>query len=40
MDLAFTDEQEMLREAVRGLCNDAVASVRLMEDDPKGLSSM
>jgi alkylation response protein AidB-like acyl-CoA dehydrogenase len=36
MDLTFTDEQDMLREAVRGLCNDAVESVRLMEDDPKG----
>ena len=36
MDLAFTDEQEMLREAVRGLCADAADSVRAMENDPKG----
>ena len=36
MDLTFTDEQDMLREAVRGLCAGAVESVRLMEDDPKG----
>ena len=36
MDLAFTDEQEMLRQAVRGLCTDALESVRLLEDDPKG----
>ena len=37
MDLTFTDEQDMLREAVRGLCNDAVASVRLMEGRSEGL---
>ena len=36
MDLAFTDEQDMLREAVRGLCADAADSVRAMENDPKG----
>ena len=36
MDLAFTDEQDMLREAVRGLCADAVDSVRAMENHPKG----
>ena len=36
MDLAFTDEQEMLREAVRGLCDDAADTVRALEDDPVG----
>jgi alkylation response protein AidB-like acyl-CoA dehydrogenase len=36
VDLAFTDEQDMLRDAVRGLCTDAADSVRSMEDDPKG----
>ena len=36
MDLAFTEEQDMLRDAVRGLCADAADSVRALEDDPKG----
>ncbi len=36
MDLAFTEEQEMLRNAVRSLCADAADSVRALEDDPKG----
>ncbi len=38
MDLDFTDEQEMLREMVRGVCADLAspAVVREMEDDPKG----
>ena len=36
MDLAFTDEQDMLRSAVRGLCADSTDSVRALENDPKG----
>ena len=38
MELDFTEEQEMLREMVRGVCNDLapVAVVRAMEDDPTG----
>jgi alkylation response protein AidB-like acyl-CoA dehydrogenase len=38
MDLDFTEEQEMLREMVRGLCNDVagLTVVREMEDDPIG----
>ena len=36
MDLSFTDEQDMLREAVRGLCADAADSVRALENDPVG----
>ena len=36
MDLAFTDEQDMLRSAVRGLCADAADSGRALENDPKG----
>ena len=38
MDLDFTDEQEMLREMVRGVCADFASPelVREMEDDPKG----
>jgi alkylation response protein AidB-like acyl-CoA dehydrogenase len=38
MDLDFTDEQQMLREMVRGLCADAASLdvVRELEDDPKG----
>ena len=36
MDLAFTDEQDMHRSAVRGLCADATDSVRALENDPKG----
>ena len=31
MDLAFTDEQDMLRDAVRGLCADAADTVRSLE---------
>lgn len=40
MDLDFTEEQDMLREAVRGLCASEAntASVRGLEDDPKGFS--
>jgi len=36
VDLAFTEEQDMLRDAVSGLCADAADSVRALEDDPKG----
>jgi alkylation response protein AidB-like acyl-CoA dehydrogenase len=38
MDLDFTDEQQMLREMVRGLCADVASLdvVRELEDDPKG----
>jgi alkylation response protein AidB-like acyl-CoA dehydrogenase len=38
MDLDFTQEQEMLREMVRGVCNSyaSLATVREMEDDPVG----
>jgi alkylation response protein AidB-like acyl-CoA dehydrogenase len=38
MDLAFTEEQQMLRDTVRGLCNQQapMAIVRAMEDDPIG----
>ena len=36
MDLAFSEEQDMLRAAVRGLCDSAADSVRLLEDDPVG----
>jgi alkylation response protein AidB-like acyl-CoA dehydrogenase len=38
MDLNFTEEQEMLRDTVRGLCNQhaSIAVVRAMEDDPIG----
>tara|TARA_B100001750_G_scaffold130945_1_gene104119 strand:+ start:845 stop:1972 length:1128 start_codon:yes stop_codon:yes gene_type:complete len=36
VDLAFTDEQDMLRSAVRGLCADVADSVRALENDPKG----
>lgn len=38
MDLDFTEEQQMLRDTVRGLCNQhaAIAVVRAMEDDPIG----
>ena len=34
MDLDFTNEQDMLRDAVRGLCADAAETVRSLEDDP------
>ena len=38
MDLDFSEEQEMLREMVRGLCADqaSLTVVREMEDDPFG----
>ena len=38
MDLDFTDEQDMLRELVRGVCTDVAPLdvVREMEDDPIG----
>ncbi|HKJ23842.1 MAG TPA: acyl-CoA dehydrogenase family protein [Myxococcota bacterium] len=38
MDLDFSEEQQMLRDMVRGLCNEyaPVEVVRAMEDDPKG----
>ena len=39
MDLDFTDEQEMLREMVRGVCSVVRArstTVRALEDDPVG----
>lgn len=38
MDLDFSEEQEMLREMVRGVCNEysPVDVVREMEDDPTG----
>ena len=41
MDLDFTEEQEMLREMVRGVCAEYanLESVRAMEDDPQGYSS-
>lgn len=39
MDLKFTDEQNMLRDMTRDLCNDYsnVAVVRKMENDPIGI---
>ncbi len=38
MDLDFTDEQQMLREMVRGVCASyaSLETVRAMEDDPTG----
>lgn len=38
LDLTFNEEQEMLREMVRGVCTDVAPpeSVRAMEDDPIG----
>ena len=35
MDLEFTEEQEMLREMVRGVCSSyaSLATVREVEDD-------
>jgi alkylation response protein AidB-like acyl-CoA dehydrogenase len=38
MDLEFTEEQEMLREMVRGVCSSyaSLETVREMEDDPVG----
>jgi alkylation response protein AidB-like acyl-CoA dehydrogenase len=40
MDLDFTEEQEMLREMVRGLCSSYVPleTVRALEDDPVGFA--
>jgi alkylation response protein AidB-like acyl-CoA dehydrogenase len=38
MDLSFTEEQDMLREMVRGVCASGASLdvVRELEDDPKG----
>jgi alkylation response protein AidB-like acyl-CoA dehydrogenase len=38
MDLEFTEEQQMLRDTVRGLCaeHSSIEIVRAMEDDPIG----
>ena len=38
MDLEFSEEQEMLRDMVRGVCaeHSTFEVVRAMEDDPKG----
>src|SRR3989304_4007572 len=38
MDLAFSEEQQMLRDRVRGVCGQETppAVVRAMEDDPIG----
>jgi alkylation response protein AidB-like acyl-CoA dehydrogenase len=38
MDLDYTEEQQMLRDTVRGLCSHhaSIAVVRAMEDDPIG----
>lgn len=38
MDLDFTDEQQMLREMVRGVCSSyaSLETVRAVEDDPVG----
>lgn len=38
MDLDFSEEQDMLREMVRGVCNEyaSIDVVREMEDDPTG----
>jgi alkylation response protein AidB-like acyl-CoA dehydrogenase len=40
MNLDFTEEQEMLRDTVRGLCSvhGTSEAVRAMEDDPKGFT--
>jgi alkylation response protein AidB-like acyl-CoA dehydrogenase len=40
MNLDFSQEQQMLRETVQGLCNDStpLAVVREMEDDPIGFT--
>jgi alkylation response protein AidB-like acyl-CoA dehydrogenase len=40
MDLDFSDEQEMLREMVRGVCStgSSLEQVRALEDDPIGYS--
>ncbi len=41
MDLDFNEEQDMLREMIRSLCDDqcSLEIVRKMEDDPKGFDS-
>ncbi len=41
MDLDFTEEQDMLRETVRGICSrhSAIEVVRSLEDDPVGYSA-
>ena len=41
MDLDFTEEQEMLRDMVRGMCAEyaPLELVRKMEDDPIGYPS-
>jgi alkylation response protein AidB-like acyl-CoA dehydrogenase len=41
MDLDFSEEQQMLREMVRGVCNEycPLDVVRAMEDDPTGYPS-
>ena len=41
MDLDFTDEQDMLREMVRGVCaaSSSLDTVRALEDDPVGYST-
>ena len=38
MDLDWSEEQQMLREMVRGVCrgHSPIAVVRAMEDDPIG----
>jgi len=38
MDLDFTEEQDMLREAMAGLCTDATDTVRSLENDPRGFN--
>ena len=42
LDLDFTDEQEMLRDMVRGLCGQysSLEDVRRLEDDPVGYSPL
>jgi alkylation response protein AidB-like acyl-CoA dehydrogenase len=41
LDLEFTEEQQMLREAVGGLCDDkaSLEAVRELENDPTGYSA-
>jgi alkylation response protein AidB-like acyl-CoA dehydrogenase len=41
MDLDFTEEQDMLRQTVRGVCerHAPISSVRALEDDPVGFST-
>ena len=38
MDLDFSEEQELLRDMVRGVCGEyaSLETVRAMEDDPTG----